>query len=283
MRVHPLKLTFQSRLWLAHSFLFYHSVLEWLRFRNGVIMIYKGFASAYDYLMQDTPYDEWYEHLKDLLKDLKGKEILDLACGTGEMTNRLAKDGYKVLGVDLSPEMLEMAQEKAYSKNLKVHYVQQDMTTLELFHKYDAIISYCDGFNYIQSEDHLKNVFSKVYDYLKPEGLFIFDISSYYKLSEVLGENVIAETGEDIAFIWENYFDPQTELLEFDLTIFESRGDLYERIEEVHVQKAYRLDTVKNLMADSGFKIMTMLDTDTRQAINETSERWLFVGRKIDE
>lgn len=245
-------------------------------------MIYKGFASVYDYLMSDTPYDQWYVNLKEILQSYghTGKDVLDLACGTGEMSNRLAKDGYKVLGVDLSPEMLETAQQKAYENNLKVHYIHQDMTCLELFHTYDLIVSYCDGFNYIRTEDALEQVFQRVHQYLKPGGLFVFDMSSYYKLSQVLGENVIAETSEDVAFIWENYFDEQTHLLEFDLTIFEREDNHYKRTEEVHVQKAYTQDQIMKLLHQTGFELLEMRDTDMNKDIEAESQRWLFVGRR---
>ncbi|MBN2797092.1 MAG: methyltransferase domain-containing protein [Clostridia bacterium] len=247
--------------------------------------MYKGFAAAYDALMHNTPYDDWFEHLMAIYKkeNFKGKDILDLACGTGEMSMRLSKKGFKVLGVDLSQEMLEIAQEKAYEKHLKIHYIQQDMTELELFHQYDSVISYCDGFNYITDENDLKAVFKTVFQYLKPGGLFVFDMSSFYKLSIILGENVIAENNDDISFIWENYFDPETNLLEFDLTIFQREKQFYRKFEETHVQRAYPLEQIESFLKRVGFEMLEILDTDTRQAVDATSERWLFVGRKPNE
>lgn len=247
--------------------------------------MYKGFANAYDALMHNTPYDAWFDHLMAIFKKMnfKGKDILDLACGTGEMTMRLSKKGYKALGVDLSQEMLEVAQEKAYNNNLKVHYIQQDMTELDLFHPYDAVISYCDGFNYITEDNQLESVFEHVHSYLKNDGLFIFDISSYYKLSTVLGDAVIAESNEDISFIWENYFDPEEDILEFDLTLFQKHGQYYQKFEETHIQRAYQVESIVSMLKHTGFEILEILDTDTRQAIDGKSERWLFVGRKINE
>lgn len=247
-------------------------------------MIYDGFASVYDHLMVDTPYDEWYEFLLKVYKkyNLKGKDILDLACGTGAMSLRLSKSGYKVLGVDLSQTMLEIAQKNAYKDHVKARFIQQDMLNLELFHAYDSIISYCDGFNYILNEEDLEKIFKKVYHYLKDDGLFVFDISSDYKLSQVLANNVFTESDE-APYIWENYYDPEEKILEFDLTLFVAEGDHYKRYDEVHRQRAYTVNQVVDLMQKSGLQALEILDTNTNTKVNDTSERWLFIGRKINE
>lgn len=248
-------------------------------------MIYKGFASVYDHLMLDTPYKAWYDILKKTLNEheFNGKTFLDLACGTGEMTARLAKDGYKAMGVDLSGEMLEIAQNKAYEQNLKVQYIKQDMTSLELFHTYDAVISFCDGFNYITDKEALSKTFKLVHHYLNKEGLFIFDMSSPYKLQHVLGQNVFTETSDEVVYIWENYYDDSTKLLEFDLTIMQEDQGLYRRSDEVHIQRAYDENEIKEMLETSGFEVLEILDTNTGQKIETTTERLLFIGRKINE
>lgn len=246
-------------------------------------MIYKSFAQVYDNLMTDTPYELWLEHLLDAFKryDLAGKEILDLACGTGEMSSRLARKGYKVIGVDLSPEMLEIAQEKSYSNNLQVIYVNQDLKELELHKKSDSVISFCDGFNYILDQNDLLNIFKKINTYLNDNGLFIFDISSEYKLKNVLGQNVFSDTGEEVTYIWENYYDEETKILEFDLTIFTKENDLYKREEETHYQRAYSIDEIKSIMQESGFELLDILNTNTNEKVSETAERIMFIGKKV--
>lgn len=245
-------------------------------------MIYKGFASVYDHLMLETPYDVWYDILKKTLKEneFKGKTILDLACGTGEMTSRLAKDGFRAMGVDLSGEMLEIAQNKAYTQNLKVQYIKQDMTALELFHTYDAVISFCDGFNYIVEKESLQKTFKLVHEYLNDHGLFIFDMSSAYKLKHVLGQNVFTETSEEVIYIWENYYNEATKLLEFDLTILQEHQGLYKRSDEVHIQRAYEINEIEVMLETAGFELLSLLDTNTGVDVVATTERLLFVGRK---
>jgi len=247
--------------------------------------MYQGFARVYDQLMHDTPYDIWYKHLLEVFNkyDLKSKEILELACGTGEMTNRLSKGGYKVLGTDLSEDMLDIAQGKAYDQNLKVRYVQQDMTDIELFQKYDAIISFCDGFNYLIDEKKLDDAFRNCYDYLNEDGLLIFDMSSDYKLKHVLGDNVFTETSEDVAFIWENYYDSESKILEFDLALFIRENNVYVRTDEVHKQRAYSINEIKTSLDKNGIELLSIVDTNTNECVTEQSERWLFIGRKINE
>lgn len=248
-------------------------------------MIYQGFARVYDQLMTDTPYDEWFQYLIEHLEsfDIKGKDILELACGTGEMTRRLSKMGYKVLGTDLSQEMLEIAQEKSYEANLKIQYVQQNMTSIELFQKYDVIISYCDGFNYLTTEEDFHQALVSARNYLKEAGYLIFDVSSFYKISEILGHHTFTETSEEVAFIWNNYYDEKSQLLEFDLTLFEKSGSTYIRHDEVHKQKAYTLEKIKDMMNKAGFDTLHVLDTNTNGVVKDQSERWLFIGRKRNE
>ena len=248
-------------------------------------MIYQGFARVYDQLMTDTPYDRWFEYLIEHLESLniKGKDILELACGTGEMTRRLSKKGYKILGTDLSQEMLEVAQEKSFEQNLRIQYIQQNMTELELFQSYDVIISYCDGFNYLITEDDFSKALKSASGYLKEDGYLIFDVSSYYKISEVLGNNTFTETSEDVAFIWNNFYDDENCLLEFDLTLFEKSGNTYIRHDESHKQKAYRVDEIKHMMNIAGFDVVSVLDTNTNEEVKDHSERWLFIGRKRNE
>lgn len=258
-------------------------MIKLLRFK-GDAMIYDGFASVYDHLMTDTPYDEWYKNLMSLYNKyaMKGKDILDLACGTGAMTLRLSKAGYKVLGIDLSETMLEIAQQRAFKENLKARFIQQDMTELNLFHPYDSVISYCDGFNYILDEKKLENTLKLVHKYLKKDGLLVFDMSSSYKLKHILGQNVFTETG-DSPYIWENYYDNETKILEFDLTIFVGQGNQYKRFDEIHKQRAYEINQILEIMIKSGFDPLEILDTNAHKQVTETTERWLFVGRKINE
>lgn len=247
--------------------------------------MYQGFASVYDYLMTDTPYDAWYELLLASLKkyDAKGKHVLDLACGTGEMTHRLSRDGYIAMGVDLSSQMLEEAQRKSYAHALKCKFINQDIRALELFQSYDLIISFCDGLNYMIEDSDLSAMLEGVHTYLKPGGLFVIELSSYYKLSKVLSQNTFTEVNDDVVYIWDNYFDEDKGILEFDLTLFVEKNGLYQRFDECHKQRAYDEVSLRQALKDKHLECLEILDSSTGLAITETSERWLLIGRRNDE
>lgn len=198
---------------------------------------YTGFAQVYDIFMDNVPYDNWTGYLTGLLQEYGVKDglVLELGCGTGKVTRRLALKGYDMIGIDLSDEMLEIAREKEYSEDSwteaaepegdlngrnPILYLQQDMREFELFGTVSAVVSICDSMNYITSEEDLIKVFQLVNNYLDPGGLFIFDMNTEYKYKNLLGDATIAENREECSFIWENYYDEENRMNEYNMTIF---------------------------------------------------------------
>ncbi|WIF94255.1 class I SAM-dependent DNA methyltransferase [Caminicella sporogenes] len=240
---------------------------------------YNGFARVYDYLMRDVNYDKWADYIENIFKkfNLRPNTILELACGTGNITNRLALRGYEITGVDISSEMLTIARKKAMDLGINVAYINQDMRELDMHEKVDCVLCLCDGFNYILEERDLISIYEKVYSILNFGGIFIFDISSFYKISEILGNNTYAENFEDISYIWENYFDAEREVCEFDLTIFMRKGQLFERVQEFHEQRAYRIDVVIDLLKQVKFKDINVYNAFTFESPKFTDERINFV------
>ena len=143
---------------------------------------YSGFAAVYDQLMDNTPYDEWTSYLAGVLKkyNIPDGLVAELGCGTGNITERLAALGYDMIGIDNSPEMLDIAQEKKAENNSSSLYLCQDMREFELYGTVKAVISLCDSINYITDPDDLLTVFKLVNNYLDPHGLFIFDFNNHY-------------------------------------------------------------------------------------------------------
>ncbi|MBR1442448.1 MAG: methyltransferase domain-containing protein, partial [Firmicutes bacterium] len=166
---------------------------------------YEKFAEVYDTFMQDIPYDKWAEHLKKIWKKygLEPELVAELGCGTGNMTIRLAKEGYDMIGIDLSEQMLDKAREKTQAEGFDILYLNQDMTEFELYGTVQSIICLCDSINYITERDELLEVFRLVNNYLDPKGLFIFDINTVYKFREILANNSFCETTENSAYTWE--------------------------------------------------------------------------------
>lgn len=240
------------------------------------MMIYQNFAFIYDQFMENVQYQDWADFVEEVLNsnEIKGDKILELACGTGNVTGLLRKKGYDMTGIDISEDMLTIAQEKSYENNLKIKYLKQDMRTLNLNKsKYDAVVSFCDGINYIIEEEDLGAVFENVYKHLNDEGIFIFDISTEYKLKNTLGQNTFAETSEDSAYIWENYYDERTRILEFDLNIFIEEDEMYTRHFESHRQKAHRSDELCSKLEEIGFKNIKVYGSIDFSPEKEDSER----------
>ena len=245
---------------------------------------YTGFAEVYDLFMDNIPYEEWGTYVKGLLKEYGVDEglVLELGCGTGTMTEILASAGYDMIGIDQSEEMLEEALEKKQESGHEILYLCQDMREFELYGTVKAVVSICDSINYILEEDDLREVFSLVNNYLDPKGMFIFDLNTKYKY-EQMGETTIAENREEASFIWDNYYDPEEEINEYELAIFIPEGedsDLYRKFEEVHYQRAYDLATICRLLEEAGMEFVTAYDAFTKDAPRPESERIYVVARE---
>lgn len=243
---------------------------------------YTEFANVYEKFMDNVPYEKWCEAICEILRShgIEDGLVLDLGCGTGTMTRLLREKGYDMIGVDNSAEMLEIAREHPDDGIL---YLQQDMREFELYGTVRAIISACDCVNYVTEDEDLLQVFRLVNNYLDPEGLFLFDFNTRYKYETVLGEQVIAEDREDCSFIWDNYYDQEEQINEYELTLFvkcRQEEDLYRKYQEVHFQRAYTLEEIKTLIEKSGLTFLNAYDDYTRETATEESERIVVVCRE---
>ena len=245
---------------------------------------YTSFAAVYDTFMDNIPYEEWEKYLKSLLYEYGVREglVLELGCGTGNMTEILAQSGYDMIGVDNAEEMLEIAIEKRMKSGLDILYLQQDMREFELYGTVKAIVSVCDSVNYILEEEELEEVFRLVNNYLDPGGVFIFDFNTVYKYREILGDQTIAENREECSFIWDNYYYEEERINEYELSLFIREGDseLYRKYQETHFQKAYDLETMKRLITQSGLEYITAYDAFTKEAPTRVSERLYVIARE---
>lgn len=244
---------------------------------------YTSFAQVYDLFQDNIPYEEWADYLKSLLNEYGVKDglVLDLGCGTGSITELLAKAGYDMIGVDNSEDMLEIAMDKRGRSGLDILYLLQDMREFELYGTMRAAVSICDSMNYILEEDDLLQVFSLVNNYLDPGGIFIFDLNTVYKYQEILGEQTIAEDREECSFIWDNFYDEEEMINEYDLTVFvQEEGDLFRRYCETHYQRAYSSETVRALIEKAGMEVLAIYDAFTYNKPKPDSERVYFVARE---
>lgn len=209
--------------------------------------------------------------------------ILDLGCGTGTLTELLARKGYNMIGVDNAQEMLQIAMEKRDRSGLDILYLLQDMREFELYGTVGAVISVCDSVNYLLEEEDILQTFRLVHNYLYPGGIFIFDFNTVYKYAAVIGDATIAENREDCSFIWENYYHEEEEVNEYDLTIFvrEQDSEIFHRFQETHYQRGYRVEQMHRLVEQAGLQLLETLDADTHGEAGKESERVYIVARKM--
>lgn len=258
--------------------------------------IYQDFAGVYDRFMDEVPYEHWGERIDRLIqkygvskpeRDTEGlleserNLVVDLGCGTGTLAELMYAKGYDMIGVDASECMLNVAMEKKEKSGSEILYLQQDMRELELYSTVGTVYSVCDSLNYILEEEELSAVFSLVNNYLYPKGIFIFDFNTVYKYEKVIGDTVIAENREDCSFIWENFYDPESEINEYDLTLFISReGSLFEKFTETHYQRGYRAEQMKSLVERAGMKVLEIKDADTGKEVTGESQRIYIVAQE---
>ena len=242
---------------------------------------YSDFARVYDIFMDNVEYEKWAEYLIGSLKEygIEDGIVLELGCGTGVMTELLAESGYDMIGVDDAEEMLSVAREKQDSE--QILYLQQDMRSFELYGTVRAVVSICDCMNYLLEEEDLLKTFQLVNNYLDPDGIFIFDFNTVYKYKEVMGDTVIAENREDCSFIWENYYDVEEEINEYDLTNFlQTHEDLFQRFTETHLQRGYTLEQMQEILQKAGLVFLKAIDVDTQGEVTEQTERICIIARE---
>ena len=244
--------------------------------------MYEDFALVYDRFMDETPYEEWCQFVVGRLKQdqITDGILLDLGCGTGSMTELLAKQGYDMIGVDLSDSMLDIAMEKRAQSGHNILYLQQDMREFELYGTVKAAVSICDSMNYILEKEDLVQVFKLVNNYLDPSGIFIFDMNTEYKYTHLLADGTFAENREESSFIWENFYDEDERINEYDLTLFIKEGELFRKFEETHYQRCYSLEEVKEAAKEAGMEFVAAYDAFTRKQVKDDSERVYLVFRE---
>lgn len=207
--------------------------------------------------------------------------VLDLGCGTGTLTELLARKGYDMIGVDLSSEMLEVAARKREKSGSRILYLCQDMRELDLYSTVGTIVSVCDSVNYLLEDEEVVEAFSLVNNYLYPGGIFIFDFNTVYKYGQVIGDATIAENREECSFIWENFYDPEGHINEYDLTVFaKEESGLFRRFSETHFQRGYTPEEMLAFVERAGMTVELMLDADTHRKPTRNSERIYVVARE---
>ncbi len=255
---------------------------------------YDIIAGVYDKLNKDIDYKSWADFLEaqfDRYLGCRPSLVLDLACGTGSMTAELAVRGYDMIGVDGSEQMLSFATERAYVNfgeedeyRLPILYLLQDMRSFELYGTVGAVVCCLDSINYLTGDGDLEKCFRTVHNYLDPDGVFLFDVNSEYKFNNIYGSNsYILEDeidGGSVFCGWQNFYNAETRLCDFYLTLFsETEDGKYIREEEQQRERMYKLSELKEALEGCGFEFLGAFSDYDFGEVKEDSERWYIAAK----
>lgn len=249
---------------------------------------YGTFAAYYDALTKNVGYAERAEALDRIirwhLKEPMPEHILvDLACGTGSLSEEMAKRGWDVIGIDGSAEMLNEALDKKYDSGLPIQYLQQDMRALDLFGTVCVTLCMLDSINHLPAVQDVRRVFERVSLFSEENGLFLFDVNTAYKHRELLADQCFVYELPDAVCVWQNRLrDEAPEYpVEIQLDFFERLAEnRYRRVTEQFTERIYSDETLRQLLKDAGLTLLDILDGDTYEAPTPESQRILYIARK---
>jgi ubiquinone/menaquinone biosynthesis C-methylase UbiE len=217
--------------------------------------VYDALAASYDGLMADGSYRRRAAVLARRLRKspIPVETVLDLACGTGTIACLLAKQGYEVLAADASEEMLSQAAAKAEGLERRPLFLHQSMAKLRLAQPVDAVVSTLDSLNYLTGERELKETLRRVRRWLKPGGLFLFDVNTPYKLRRMDGQLYMDET-EDSVCVWRTFFSEKKQVCTYQVDLFRLRPDgAWDRTFEEHRERAWSGEALRRYLEEAGF------------------------------
>lgn len=248
---------------------------------------YSNLAAFYDLLNDGVDYDEWFAFLNGVCErnGFKPQSVLDLACGTGQMALRFAKQGLDTIAIDLSPEMLCIAKQKADDEKLDILFLNQDMAQFELYGTVDMIVCCLDSINYLLKTDDVKSCFANVRNYLNNGGYFIFDINSEYKFKNIYADNAYVFETDDVFCTWQNYYKSTTRICDFYLDFFVEQDGMYRRFSETQRERCYTLRQMLSYIKEAGLETVGVYSdfafTEADEKNQGETERFYIVCKKM--
>lgn len=246
---------------------------------------YSVFARYYDELTANIDYKKRGEYFHEIIKKFKETKeniFLDLACGTGSISEVMARLGYDVIGIDNSDEMLGIAIEKKFESGLNIQYICQDMRKLDMFGTVDIVICALDSINHLSDLNDVRKVFEGAAFFCELSGLFIFDVNTLYKHRKILANNTFTYETDSVYCIWENTLNAETDEVMMNLEFFErEENGLYSRSSESFSEKAYSEEAIEKILEESGFELLAKYGDDTFEPPTETSQRIIYAARCI--
>ncbi|MFD1471087.1 class I SAM-dependent DNA methyltransferase [Companilactobacillus mishanensis] len=243
-------------------------------------MIYNSFAKVYSELMDDSLYAKWANYVKNHVGS-ETETLLDVACGTGDMTILLADD-FDVTGTDLSEEMLSIADDKAKKAGVSIPFEQANMMDLYTFDSFDAITCFDDSICYLGDEDELYLAFEQAYKHLNKGGKYLFDAHSLHQMDDIFPGYMFNHKAEDSAFMWSSYEGEFPHSIEHELTFFNWNDEIggYSVNTEIHHERTYPIQTYLDILADVGFKNTSVSANFGESKVDDNATRWFFDSEK---
>lgn len=242
---------------------------------------YVGFAKVYDEVMFDVPYDQWLKYIEAIwsVHSFLPGTVLDLACGTGNMSLRLASRGYTVTGIDRSEHMLAVARQKAGDHRLFVSFIQDDIKAFRTDSQFDAVVCIFDSLNYLLEASDIQSCFKSVFQALKPGGYFVFDVNTPFRLSTIVRDTSIFK-GPWYFVVWQDYWDEQNRWWQVDLTGFIKQGDQWHRFDEIHRERAFPIENIAGWLENEGFVVRGIYESNTTKPASIATLRAYFAAQK---
>jgi ubiquinone/menaquinone biosynthesis C-methylase UbiE len=239
-------------------------------------------AFLYDELMSGVPYRAWVSYLQKILDNFRCRPntILDLCCGTGSVSMILARQGYRVTGVDISPEMIARARLRAQSTDLPIEYHVQDASELRLGRRFDLVISLFDSLNYVLDSAALQQVFHRVSESLEAGGLFVFDVNTELALAGGYFDQSNIGSRSPLIYNWRSSYDSASRICRIQMDFVCGRHGAERRVSVVHRQRAYDLDELRQMLSSAGLDVLAVYDAYSLRKATSHSDRAFFVARK---
>lgn len=239
---------------------------------------YTEFSAAYDLLTKNVPYSKIAEYYSKIIRGITdGKRVLDMGCGTGNLTVKLARKGFDMIGLDASADMLSFAMEKMK----KVEWICQNMAEADIGEEVDAVISTLDSINHLESPAEIKSCIKCAAKSLKSGGAFVFDVNTLYKHREILANNTFVYDVPGAFCVWQNTYNEKNGSVWIDLDIFfEEEDGSYTRGGESFAEIAVSEEEIRKMLEKSGFEILNVYEYLTFENPTEKSEKLLFAARK---
>ena len=243
---------------------------------------YGSFAYFYDRLTQNVDYKRIAAAVERYAGRFCGRKgiLLDLACGTGSLSEELSALGYDVIGVDGSEDMLNIALDKKFDSGAEIQYLCQDMTKLDMYGTIDITVCALDSINHLDSADDIFKTFERVSLFSYPDGMFIFDANTPYKHREVLADNAFIYSLDGLYCGWQNEYNKTDSSVTVYLDFFEQTENGYERFSESFKEICVGADELSKMLERAGFDILAVYDDYTDEPIGDKTERMVFVCKR---